>query len=230
MQHFKVELLNKDDFSNHKIAKFIEDIGRISHKSKSKDITTTETFMELLIKLGHLSVFEHYNFSFKVSGISRACATQILRHRHTAFTMESLRYVKKNENTVVIPDTLSNLQESQPKVYKAITKYIDSTNMLYNVLVEQLSIPKEDARFILPLGTATTLVMTTNLREWLHIINIRVTKHAQWEVRDVMSEVWKILYSIEPFIFSLDKLKLLPDFKDIDTKETIFGSITRGNK
>ena len=229
MTHFKVELLNKEDFSNHKVAKFIESIGRISHKSKSKDIVTTKTFIELLMKLGHLSVFEHYNFSFKISNISRTCATQLLRHRHTAFTMESLRYVKKKENTVIIPDTISDLKDSEPKVYNAVTKLIDSTNMLYNVLVDQFNIPKEDARFILPLGTTTSLVMTTNIREWLHIINIRVTKQAQWEIREVISEIWKILYKIEPFVFSLDKLKLLPDFEDIDTKEPIFWDITRSN-
>ncbi len=67
--------------------------------------------------------------------------------------------------------------------------------------MRELGIPKEDARYALPIGTQTTIVMTCNFREWRHFIKLRTTKHAQWEIRGIANAVLEILCNQAPVVF-----------------------------
>ena len=40
-----------------------------------------QSFVQKLVSLGHESPMEHVSFTFAVSGISRACSHQLVRHR-----------------------------------------------------------------------------------------------------------------------------------------------------
>jgi len=64
-----------------------------------------------------------------------------------------------------------------------------------------MGIPKEDARFVLPNATRTEIVITANLRQWRHMIELRTSKHAQWEIREVMMAVLRILKDEVPAVF-----------------------------
>ena len=48
-----------------------------------------------------------------------------------------------------------------------------------------LGVKREDARFVLPEGTQTELIVTGNLQAWLDFVKLRADKHAQWEIRRV---------------------------------------------
>ena len=48
---------------------------------------------------------------------------------------------------------------------------------------------KEDARFILPGGIKTRLVISWNYNEFLHFLKLRTDTHAQWEIREVATEM-----------------------------------------
>ena len=48
-----------------------------------------------------------------------------------------------------------------------------------------MGIPVEDARFILPHGWETRLVLTMNARELHHFFNVRLCRRAQWEIREL---------------------------------------------
>jgi len=67
--------------------------------------------------------------------------------------------------------------------------------------LRDLKIPKEDARFVLPNATTTEIVVTANLREWRHIVELRGSKHAQWEIRRMTIEILKILKREAPTVF-----------------------------
>lgn len=45
-------------------------------------------------KAGHTSVLEHASVTFRVSGISRACSHQLVRHRLASYVQKSQRYTK----------------------------------------------------------------------------------------------------------------------------------------
>ena len=45
------------------------------------------------VKKGHKSILGHSSASFRITGVSRACMSQITRHRMAAFSVKSQRYV-----------------------------------------------------------------------------------------------------------------------------------------
>jgi len=51
----------------------------------------------------------------------------------------------------------------------------------------------EDCRFLLPQATRTSLLATANLREWLHVIELRAHPKAQWEIRGVANAIKELL-------------------------------------
>jgi thymidylate synthase (FAD) len=48
-----------------------------------------------------------------------------------------------------------------------------------------LGVPKEDARFVLPHGWETSIIVTMNARELRHFFELRLCRRAQWEIRKV---------------------------------------------
>jgi thymidylate synthase (FAD) len=47
-------------------------------------------------------------------------------------------------------------------------------------------VPYEDARYVLPQAFTTSILMTVNLRELIHIACLRLSEKAQWEIREVV--------------------------------------------
>lgn len=140
-----------------------------------------------LYKNGHHSVFEHIYFTFKIEGISRACSHQLVRHRHCSFTQRSQRYCSEDGFGVVEPESI---------------KRIDRKDGYYNLMhdiqrnyseLQYLDVPNEDARYILPNACETSLYMSLNLREFIHLCNERLCTRAQWEIREMVREMVKLV-------------------------------------
>jgi thymidylate synthase (FAD) len=62
-------------------------------------------------------------------------------------------------------------------------------------------VPKEDARYILPGGITSEIVLTANFREFRHIFSIRTVERAHWEIRDVCLEMLRIMKKEAPIVF-----------------------------
>ena len=140
--------------------------------------TKAKELLSKLYKSGHHSVFEHVSFTFWVDGISRVLTHQLVRHRIASYSQRSQRYTKgKGWVTPLSIDTKLKLAE---KYKKFMGKIFD----FYNKLIE-LGIPEEDARFILPQGSLTTIVFTMNLRSLMHFCHERMCNRAQWEIREL---------------------------------------------
>jgi len=156
--------------------------ARISHRSEAQASPEADAkLIRKLIELGHESVLEHASVTFLIEGISRSCMAQLTRHRLASFTVESMRYVDMSCQSVVVPDSIQSGASGASDVY---IEAVGSAFRAYEELLD-MGIPREDARFILPIGTQTRLVMTANFRELRHIIRLRGSKAAQWEVRQV---------------------------------------------
>ena len=67
-------------------------------------------FLQRIINRGHLSVIEHASATFRINEISRACANQLVRHRHFSFSQKSQRYTV--ESNMIIPDTITGKARS----------------------------------------------------------------------------------------------------------------------
>ncbi len=203
--------------------KIIELSARTSYKSFSRMGEGTEKkLIAHLIRLGHLSVLEHASATFMVKGISRACTHQLVRHRLASFTQESQRYVNEKNFTYVVPDAMREHEEA----YKIFEELMKNAANAYSTLIE-LGIKKEDARFVLPNATTSEIVISANFREWLHIIGLRVSNEAQWEIRKLSVLFWTELYRIAPTVFSLDAFL---DYKDYQFKREMFEEYVRREK
>lgn len=148
-----------------------------------------------LISLGHLSPIEHASASFLISGISRACSHQLVRHRLASYSQQSMRYAVQDRE-VVFPDSIVDLDIRGEYGY--------ACDLAFDVYQEMLDngVPMEDARMVLPIGSVTRLIMTCNLREWRHVIELRCSKNAQWEIRAVCADILRVLYAECPHVFS----------------------------
>lgn len=173
---------------------FIARCARVSHRSEGRGPESDRALIRRLIRLGHESVLEHAVATFEISGISRACANQLTRHRLASFVQESQRYVNVEDRELVRPPTFSD------EDWKKAQALFQEAKALYQKLLSK-GAPKEDARFVLPLGIETRLVMTANFRELRHILRLRLHRSAQWEIRELARRMWEILYACAPSCF-----------------------------
>ena len=138
---------------------------------------------------GHMSVFEHAIVTLKISGISRACCDQLTRHRMASFVVESQRYVKVGcDDWLVCPPSMEHYQDFVDAMYNAIGSYL--------LAIDDNILP-EDARFLLPMGTKTNVVMTVNVRELFHMFDMRIDKAAQWEIHALFEHIRSVVASID---------------------------------
>lgn len=152
--------------------------------------------IQRVISSGHYSTIEHIQVSFAINNISRACSHQLVRHRHMSFSQKSQRYVKeKGQFDYIIPPTVESNAELTAKFNDFMTKISD----FYQELVDA-GIPAEDARFVLPNATVTSMVASLNLRELIHLANLRLCTRAQKEIRILVLKMCNELLKEEPWL------------------------------
>ncbi len=172
--------------------------ARISHQPSGDEGKDSEEDRQLIRKLrkwGHWSPFEFASATFYVEGISRSCLAQLTRHRLASFMVRSMRYVEQNQEETVIPGSVERADLSQEFEEEIAANYD-----LYQKALEA-GVPKEDARFLLPIGSKTSLYLKTNFREYRHIIELRGSEEAQWEIRELALGFLDRLSDIAPTVF-----------------------------
>lgn len=189
----KVELLS----ITPDVERVIERAGRTSYQSFEKEGEGTErSFIKMLLKRGHHSVLEHGWATFRIKEISRALSHQFVRHRIASFTQKSQRYVDESNFSWITPPSISQ-NPSAVKIYEELMK---KAREAYRKLKE-MGIKSQDARYILPNATETEIVITANMREWRHIIQLRGDPSSQWEIRKLAINILKVLKEHCPTIF-----------------------------
>ena len=138
--------------------------------------------IERVISSGHYSTIEHIQVTFAISNVSRACTHQLVRHRHMSFSQKSQRYVKeKGQFDYIIPPTIDRDDSIKAK----FVSFMDKISEQYQEFIDA-GIPAEDARFVLPNAAASSIVASLNLREMIHLANLRLCTRAQYEIRTMV--------------------------------------------
>lgn len=192
-----VTLIQAPDHPVELIAK----IASICYNSEPKN---PEKLVKRLYENGHHSVFEHVWFTFLVDGISRACSHQLVRHRMAAITQRSQRYCDEDGFDYVLPESVIS---GDP--YDTFYFSMERSNDAYEELTKDYNINREDARYVLPNACKTSLYFSCNLRELIHIANERLCSRAQWEIRQVVREMVKL---VDPDIRWMLKPKCMSGF------------------
>lgn len=151
-----------------------------------------------VLSSGHQSIAEHVYFTFTIEGISRACSHQLVRHRAgIVFSQQSQRYVEIKESKEELSEVLNRYEG--PEMKEICDKYfVDFKDRVDADLVKTLwhyrdlidgGCKAEDARNVLPNATKTNLVMSCNLRELIHMSNLRLCTRAQVEIRNLFQAI-----------------------------------------
>ena len=140
----------------------------------------------------------HVSFTFAIEGISRACSHQLVRHRMASYSQQSQRFVEVRhlERHVVVPKTIAGREETQGR----FKRFVEEAQRAYRDLVD-LGVPREDARFVLPNATETSLLLTMNGRFLLHFFGLRCCNRAQWEIRELADAMLREVLRVAPDLF-----------------------------
>ena len=180
----------------------------------------TESFLNMLMSLGHQSPIEHVTFTFGIEGVSRALLAQITRHRIASYSVKSQRYVKEGMFEYITPPEIAGNEKAKELYIKTMEAdqkaYDELAEILYekhyaellasgkdeksaSKAAEKMAI--EDARFVLPNACETKMVVTMNARSLMNFFNHRCCTRAQWEIRDLADEMLKLVKEVAPTLF-----------------------------
>ncbi len=177
-------------------------------------------FVNMLSEIGHESPIEHVTFTFSIEGVSRSLLAQLTRHRIASYSVQSQRYVKADEFKYVLPPEIESIPEAKKEFINAMNEDMDHYESLSKILkqkhkedlmnsgkeekiADKLAEKKaiEDARYILPNACETKLICTFNARSLLNFFANRCCNRAQWEIRELASEMLKLVSKVAPNIF-----------------------------
>jgi thymidylate synthase (FAD) len=178
-------------------------ITRVSNPNNQLNMESVPKLLEYCIKHKHWSPFEHAYMTVEIE-TSRAIAAQILRHRSFTFQEHSQRYSvatgfetypARRQDLKNKQNSIDDMPEEDKEWFKKAQDTVqEECERLYNHALRR-NIAKEQARFLLPLSTRTTLYMTGSIRSWIHYIELRSDKSTQLEHREIAEEIKKIFIS-----------------------------------
>ena len=184
--------------------------ARTSTGSSMKGYEADKKLLKYLWKNKHHSPFEQVVFTFHVT-TPIFVARQIMRHRTGSFNEVSARYKememtfftpeswraqsqsgnKQGSDGTIFPELWEDCHEAMEMAYYQIQKTYE-TLLIHGVA-------KEIARTVLPVGMYTELVMTFDLRNLLHFIELRLDGHAQPEIQEVAKQCLSLIQPIVPW-------------------------------
>ncbi len=214
----------------------VEFAGRACYQSWSKPNPRTATnasYIKHIIDVGHFAVLEHASASFYITGVSRSCAHELVRHRHFSYSQLSQRYVAEDEARVVLPPGLEDDADLQQIVLDAA----DVSRKAYQELLERLEArlapdqpgqpagpavlrrkqARQAARAVLPNDTETRIVVTGNYRAWRHFVAMRASEHADVEIRRLAIACLRELTAVAPAVFADFEIAVLADGSEVAT-------------
>ena len=188
-----------------KILKDIERAGRVCYKSEN-NITDDSciTFCKNIINRGHEAVIEHSQLSVRFT-VDRAIANELVRHRLASYCQESSRYCNYskdkfyNEIKVIEPEELLPRNSTDYNIWWVSCK---NTEEAYMTMISN-GVKPEIARSVLPLSTATEIIMTANIREWRNVLKLRSSHNmrAHPQMRSICDRLLEELKSKIPVLF-----------------------------
>ena len=208
----------------------VEFAGRACYQSWSKPNPRTATnasYIKHIIDVGHFAVLEHASVSFYITGISRSCSHELVRHRHFSYSQLSQRYVPEDDASVVIPPGM----EDDPDLQQIVLDAADASRVAYLDLLAKLEARLADqpnavlrrkqarqaARAVLPNDTETRIVVTGNYRAWRHFVAMRASEHADVEIRRLAIACLRELADIAPAVFADFEIAVLSDGTEVAT-------------
>lgn len=177
-------------------------------------------FVDMLAEIGHESPIEHASFTFAIEGVSRALLAQITRHRIASYSVQSQRYVAEKNFEYVLPPEIEKDDKAKEifleSMQRAHEDYLKISEILSEKYVAEFlnegcdekeakrkaqKKAIEDARFVLPNACDTKMVATFNARSLQNFFKHRCCNRAQWEIRELATEMLRLVKEVAPNLF-----------------------------
>ncbi len=214
----------------------IEVSARLCYMSFGRGRRDISDFIHNLLSSKDGSVFEHVNYGFVFTGVSRSLTHELVRHRAGfAYSQRSQRYVDETEGSFVLPPALVEAAEGSDEARAVLDSALESAAASYVELVDKLNtvLPRsrfesntdrrkavrQAARAVLPNATETKIFVTGNVRAWRHFIEMRAAPFADWEIRSLALEVLRLLQAESPLMFGDFEVSELSDGTQIAVPE-----------
>lgn len=138
---------------------------------------------------------EQLSYTFSISNITLSGITHIVRHRMQSIIIPSILEIEHSK--VIIPETIKNNSKALD-IYKKTLEV--SNNRLLNV--RKNDILKRYGYYYALSGNMMDIMTTINARELMEFFKLRTCNRAQWEIRDVSTEMLKQLRNSFPELFN----------------------------
>jgi thymidylate synthase (FAD) len=169
--------------------------------------TDQREYFANILRSAHGSVLEHANYSFALHNCSRVFTHEIVRHRAgSAFSQESLRYVRLTDIGFRVPYALEPVREQVLSIVEQLEEFqrsaakelgIDEQGVPFHVKKEVTSA----LRRLAPIGLSTDIIWTANARTLRHVIEMRTDPGAEEELRLVFDTIGRIMQAEAPGLF-----------------------------
>jgi thymidylate synthase (FAD) len=169
--------------------------------------TDQREYFANILRSGHGSVLEHANYSFALRNVSRVATHEIVRHRAgSAFSQESLRYVRLTDIGFRVPPALEPVRDQVLSIVEQLEEFqvsaakelaIDSDGVPFHVKKEVTSA----LRRLAPIGLSTDIIWTANVRTLRHVIEMRTAEGAEEELRLIFDLVARKMQREAPGLF-----------------------------
>jgi thymidylate synthase (FAD) len=169
--------------------------------------TDQREYFANILRSAHGSVLEHANYSFAIRNVSRVFTHELVRHRAgSAFSQESLRYVRLAEIGFRVPPALEPVREQVLSIVEQLEEFqvsaanelgIDEEGVPFHVKKEVTSA----LRRLAPIGLSTDIVWTANARTLRHVIEMRTADGAEEELRSVFDTIAATMKAEAPGLF-----------------------------
>lgn len=211
----------------------VEFCGRVCYRSwepgLNKNVTRVRRdqheYLRNLLSSLHGSVLEHANYTFAFRNVSRVFTHELVRHRAgSAFSQESLRYVRLTDIGFRVPAALEPIREQVVNLVEQLEEFqisaaaelgLDDDGIPFAVKKEITSA----LRRLAPLGLSTDIIWTANLRTLRHVIEMRTSSGAEEELRTVFDQVAQMMKVEAPGLFQdfsrADDGSWVPEFRKV---------------
>ncbi len=169
--------------------------------------TDQREYFANILRSAHGSVLEHANYSFVLRNVSRIFTHELVRHRAgSAFSQESLRYVRLTDIGFRVPPALEPVRERVLSIVEQLEEFqrdaaqelgIDEEGVPFHVKKEVTSA----LRRLAPTGLSTDILWTANARTLRHVIEMRTAPGAEEEMRMVFDDVARLMLAEAPGLF-----------------------------
>lgn len=198
---------------------WLEKAGRTCYKSEDK-ITqeSAPKFIRMLRDRGHLAMIEH-SMASAIIAADRGLTHELVRHRIASFAQESTRYCnyskgKFNGEITVIKYPWVGTEEEIAKAERVHKYAARAAERYYNTLLK-LGQPPQLARAVLPISLRSEIVISANLREWMHVFKMRTDTPAHPIIRGCALRILDEMNKRLPSVYEVLAEKYLEGNKDL---------------